>query len=151
MVSNKVSTREALLNPKTCTTTTTASCIDQSTETTTREAACSATISAVTGKESSRVDVATKGCLPQAVGAWTISGISRMLLVTSEHLAGTTQASVLVTVETRKWVGKETDTPREIETEAGIVTHPAQEIATGTVAATEKESTRNLIMSTSRF
>ena len=65
-----------------------------------------------------------------------------MLLATSEHLAGTTQASVLVTVETRKGVGRETDTTREIEREAGSVTQTAQEIETGIVAATEKESTR---------
>ena len=50
-------------------------------------------------------------------------------------------------VETRKGVGRETDTTREIEAEAGSVTQTAQEIETGIVAPTEKESTRNLIMS----
>ena len=78
-------------------------------------AASSATIS----------EVVTNGCLPQAVGVWTIGGISRTLLVASEHLAGTTQASVLVTVETRKGVGREIDTTREIETEADSVTQTA--------------------------
>ena len=48
-----------------------------------------------------------------------------MLLATSEHLAGTTQASVLVTVETRQGVGREIDTTREIETEADSVTQTA--------------------------
>ncbi len=60
-----------------------------------------------------------------------------MLLATSEHLAGTTQASVLVTVETRKGVGRETDTTKEMETEAGSVTQTAQEIETGIVETTE--------------
>ena len=46
-------------------------------------------------------------------------------------------------METRKGVGRETDTTREIETEAGSVTQTAQEIETGIVAATEKGSTRD--------
>ena len=44
--------------------------------------------------------------------------------------------------ETRKAVGSETDTTREIETETGIVIQAAQEIEAGTVAATETGSTR---------
>jgi hypothetical protein len=43
-------------------------------------------------------DVAKNGCRPQAVGVWTIRGIFRMLLMTSEHLAGTNQSWVLVAV-----------------------------------------------------
>ncbi len=39
-------------------------------------------------------------------------------------------------VETRKGVGRETDTTREIEAEAGSVTQTAHEIETGIVAAT---------------
>ena len=92
----------------------------------------------------------------QSLGAWTISVISHMLLVTSEPLTGTTQTSILVTVDTREGVGRETDTTREIERETDSTTHPAQEIETGTVTVTEKESTRKragpasyLIMSTS--
>ncbi len=111
-----------------------------------------------------------------------------MLLVTSEHLAGTNQSWVLVAVnsnqptrrrctahlvvitlgtskceifttrevaqvetttiveanavETRKGVGRRTDTPREIETEIGSVTQTAQETEAEIVAATETESTR---------
>ena len=65
-----------------------------------------------------------------------------MLLATSEHLPGTTQASVLGPVETRKGVRRETDTKREIETEAGSVTQTEQEIETGIVATTAKARTR---------
>ena len=44
--------------------------------------------------------------------------------------------------ETRKGVGRETDTTtREIETETGGVMQAAQEIETGNVAATETNST----------
>ena len=44
--------------------------------------------------------------------------------------------------ETRKGVGRETDTTtREMETETGSVMQAAQEIETGTVAATETNST----------
>ena len=42
-------------------------------------------------------------------------------------------------VETRKGVGRETDTTRGMETEAGSVKQTAQEIETGIVAATKKE------------
>ena len=45
-------------------------------------------------------------------------------------------------VKTRKGVGREADTPREMETETGSVTQTAKEIETGIAAATEKESTR---------
>ncbi len=45
-------------------------------------------------------------------------------------------------METRKGVGRETDTTREIETETGSVTQTAQKIETGVLAATETESTR---------
>ena len=45
-------------------------------------------------------------------------------------------------MQTRKCVGRDTDTEREIETEADSVAQTAQEIETGTVAATETESTR---------
>ena len=41
-------------------------------------------------------------------------------------------------VETRKGVGRRTDTPREIETETGSVTQTAQEIDTGIVAVIER-------------
>ena len=44
--------------------------------------------------------------------------------------------------ETRKAVGSETDTTREIETETGSVIQAVQEIEAGTVAATETGSTR---------
>ena len=54
-------------------------------------------------------------------------------------------------------VGRETGTPREIETETGSVTQTTQEIETGIVAAIETESTRkrggsasHLIMSIAR-
>ena len=56
--------------------------------------------------------------------------------------AGTTTIVEAKAVETRKGVGRETDTTREIEAEAGSVTQTAQEIETGIVAPTEKESTR---------
>ena len=56
--------------------------------------------------------------------------------------AGTTTIVEAKAVETRKGVGRETDTTREIETQAGSVMHTAQEIETGIVAATEKDSTR---------
>jgi hypothetical protein len=46
-----------------------------------------------------------------------------------------------VTVGTRKGVGRETDTTREIETEGGSVTQTEQEMETGIVSTTEKEST----------
>ncbi len=45
-------------------------------------------------------------------------------------------------METRKGVGRETDTTREIEAEAGSVAQTAQEIEIGIVPATERESTR---------
>ena len=57
--------------------------------------------------------------------------------------AGTTTIVEAKAVETRKGVGRETDTTREIEAEAGSVTQTAHEIETGIVAPTEKESTRN--------
>jgi hypothetical protein len=57
------------------------------------------------------------------------------MLLVSEHLAGTTQPSVLVTVDTRKGVGRETDTTRGIETETDSVTHTAQEIDIGIVSS----------------
>jgi hypothetical protein len=41
-------------------------------------------------------------------------------------------------VETSKGVGRETDTTREKEAEAGSVTQTAQEIETGIVAATDQ-------------
>jgi hypothetical protein len=92
-----------------------------------------------------------------------------MLLVTSEHLAGTTQWWVLVAVpstqltsqpataaqagsttiveakavEARKGDGRGTDATRERETETGSITQTAQEIETGIVVATGTESTRN--------
>ena len=59
----------------------------------------------------------------------------------SEHLTSTTHNCFLVTFYVRKWVGRETDTTRGIETEASSVTHTAQQIETGIVAASEKEST----------
>ena len=131
---------------------------------------------------------------------WMVGGISRTILVKSEHFAGTTQPWVLVTLhsnqsttgvcererereresgkceisttreaaqvdnitiveanslETRKGVGRETDTPREIQTETGSTqttreiaiktvsaAETAIEIEAGTVAVTETGSTR---------
>ena len=55
---------------------------------------------------------------------------------------GTTTIVEAKAVETRKGVGRETDTTREIKAEAGSVTQTAQEIETGIVAPTEKKSTR---------
>jgi hypothetical protein len=49
---------------------------------------------------------------------------------------GTTTIVEAKAVETRKGVGRETDTTREIEAEAGSVTQTAHEIETGIVAAT---------------
>ena len=43
-------------------------------------------------------------------------------------------------METRKGVGRETDTKREIETETGSVTQAAQEIDTGIAAVTERKT-----------
>jgi hypothetical protein len=62
---------------------------------------------------------------------------------TTRKQAGTTTIVEAKAVETRKGVGREADTTREIETEAGDVTLTAQEIETGIVAATETESTRS--------
>ncbi len=55
--------------------------------------------------------------------------------------AGTTTIVEATAVDTRKVVGRETDTTREIETENDSVAQTAQEIEPGIVAATETEST----------
>ena len=81
--------------------------------------------------------------LPQTVDVWTILDISHMILMTNEYLVGTTHSSVLVTVETRDGVGRETDTTSDIETETGSVTQTTEEIETGIVTTTENGSTPN--------
>ena len=51
---------------------------------------------------------------------------------------GTTTIAEAKAVETRKEVGRETDTAREIETETGSVTQTAQEIEIGIVGGSPK-------------
>jgi hypothetical protein len=78
--------------------------------------------------------LASDGAVSRSIFMQSDNALTCMALV----LAETTQSSVLVTVETRKGFGRETDTTREIETHGDSVTQRAQEIETGFVGGTEK-------------